>query len=117
MSFTGADYHRVFEEACTDLARERHADAIRAKLLTIEWILWEALRGIFFLISMTLSGLVVFPTIYLMVPSDQRSWVTAVIGLVVFAILTALIYWICRGVFHWEFAVKVQGRRFGDGGL
>jgi hypothetical protein len=114
MSFTGEDYHRVFEEACRDLPLERNPDTVRAKLLTIEWMLWEALRGVFFFISLTLSGLIIFPITYMILPADHRSWIGGLIAFAVFAVLAILIYWTCRGIFHLEFAVKVRGRRFGD---
>ncbi|MBB4342136.1 hypothetical protein [Rhizobium leguminosarum] len=114
MSFTGDDYHRVFEEACRDLPMERNADRVREKLLTMEWMLWEALRGVFFLISIGLSGLIVFPIAYMILPTDHRSWIGGLIAFAVFAVLAVVIYWICRGIFHFEFAVKVRGRRFGD---
>lgn len=113
MSFTGDDYHRVFEEACRELPLERDADAVRSKLLLMEWVLWEALRGVFSLISMVLSALVVFPITYMVLSPDNRGWIAGLIVFAAFAGLAILIYWICRGVFHFEFAVKVRGRRFG----
>ncbi|MEH6691332.1 MAG: hypothetical protein V7774_09130 [Pseudorhizobium pelagicum] len=114
MSFTGDDYNRVFEEACSGLAYERDEEVVRGKLLTMEWILWEALRGVFSLIAMTLSGLIVFPIAYLISPVDDRTWGGVVFVFIAFAVLATLIYWICRAVFHFEFAIKIRGRKFGS---
>ena len=114
MGFTGEDYHRVFEEACRDLAYEHDQDTVRGKLLTIEWILWEAIRSVFSLLSMALSGMIVLSVTYLIFPAAGRSWGGLLIFFIGFAGLSSLFYGVCRAVFYLEFAINVRGRKFGD---
>lgn len=113
MSFTGADYHRVFEEACRELPWERSEEAVRGKLLTVEWIMWEALRDVFSRVSMIIGALIVLPFASLISPGEDRAWLALLVIFGAFVALATLLYWICRGVFHFEFARKIRGRKFG----
>jgi hypothetical protein len=113
--FTGEDYNRAFDDACEAMARERDPEGIRAQLEMIEWIFWEALRGVFLNVALMVSAFVVFGTAYVI--SVGHSITTGVIQMVAIVVLTAALYWIFRLVFHVQIAAKVRGRRFGYGGV
>jgi hypothetical protein len=112
MSFTGADYHQAFEEACQELARENLQDAARAALVRVESVLWEAIQGVFVRISLAVASLVVLLPVYLLdLPQSLTS------GLIITGTLVGLtisIYWLCRLVFSLEIGRHVRGRRFGE---
>lgn len=115
MAFSGVDYHAAFEEACEKLARVRDADEVRSDLEGIEWILWEAIRGVFFLASIIAAWFIVVPVFYFLV--DEKTFVAFAIEIAIVIMLAAALYWLLRLVFHFEIAKHVKGRRFGSGGL
>ena len=47
--FDGRDYHHKFEELCAKLSAWAPEDEVRSEMEQLEWILWEAIRGVFFL--------------------------------------------------------------------
>ena len=110
--FSGVEYNNDFEEACQDLAVERDPRQVRQRLMNIEWVLWDAIKGVFIQISSILACLIVLPLTYLMSP--DRSWVVAIGGLLTFLILGTLIYWVCRIVFYFEISRHVRPRSFGQ---
>ncbi|QEE47481.1 hypothetical protein FVA81_24010 [Rhizobium sp. WL3] len=114
MSFTGNDYHQKFELICRELPFERDEREVRSKLLQLEWIFWEALRGVFFWISLAISGLLVFPFYAFVVPESDKTMIANIIAIAVYALLATMVYWICRAVFHFEFAANIAGRKYGD---
>ena len=46
--FNGHAYKREFDDACETLAFERDPAQIRRTLISVEWVLAEAIRGVFF---------------------------------------------------------------------
>jgi hypothetical protein len=115
MAFTGHDYHLAFEEACAKLPFERDPDAVRSELEGIEWILWEAIRGVFFYVAVLTGGLIVLPVLYLL--NSEKSLIPVLIATLVMLIIATGVYWLCRLVFRFEITAHVKGRRFGSGGL
>lgn len=115
MAFTGRDYHQAFEEACDKLPYGHDVDAVRSELEEIEWILWEAIRGVFFYVSFFTGILIVAPIAYLL---DVENLIARLFVFPSVTFLIAIIiYWLCRLVFHYEIAAHVKGRKFGSGGL
>ncbi|ESX29955.1 MULTISPECIES: hypothetical protein [unclassified Mesorhizobium] len=115
MAFTGADYHRAFEEACAKLPFERAPEIVRSELEGIEWILWETIRGTFFYVAIIVAGLIVVMPAYLL--NARASLEGSVIALAAITGLALAVYWLCRLIFHFEVATHVKGRKFGSGGI
>ena len=55
--FSGFEYNKEFEEACEELATERDPQQVRRRLMSVEWVLWEAIRGVFLQISSMVAAL------------------------------------------------------------
>jgi uncharacterized membrane protein YraQ (UPF0718 family) len=115
MAFTGRDYHTAFEEACETLPFVTDEDEVRSSLEGIEWILWEAIRGFFFQVSIIVAGLLVLPLFYLLVPEKTFSANLVAMGLII--VIAVALYWLLRLAFRLEISAHVKGRRFGSGGL
>lgn len=81
MSFTGLDYNQAFEEACEELPYVRDRDEVMSRLLSLEWILWEAIRGLFFLSSLV-SGFLIAWLISSLLPEDINSFIKGAIFLI-----------------------------------
>lgn len=113
--FSGPDYNQQFEEACAELPGETDPDMVRRNLMSIEWVLWEAIRGVFGHIALCIAALIVLPPFYLL--DARQSWTTGLIILGLLLLLTLAIYWLCRAIFHYEIGRHVRGRRFGEGGF
>lgn len=114
--FDGRSYHLEFEEACEKLVYENEIDEVRLALMGIEWVLWEAIRGVFFLTSVILSLLITLPFAGTIKETMGTFWGATVI--VSFVIVAALaIYCLMRIVFWAEISRHLTGRKFGDGGL
>lgn len=115
MSFTGRDYHYAFEEACQTLAHTSDNGEVRSALEGMEWILWEAIRGVFFTCAVVVAGpLVMIPYFTL---SNDRTFADGAIALAISAVVAAALYWLFRLSFALEISRQVKGRTFGDGGL
>lgn len=113
--FSGFEYNKEFEEACEELATERDPQQVRRRLMSIEWVLWEAIRGVFLQISCMVAAFIVLPLLYLI--SHGNSWVIGIGGILSFIVLGTLVYGICRAVFHYEISRHVRPRTFGEPGF
>lgn len=113
--FNGRDYHTAFEEACELLSIDGDDETARDALEHVEWVLWEAIRGVFFYVAVLLAALVVLPFLYLL--GNERTMIVSVFGFAVLAVIATAIYWLCRLVFRLEVSNHVKGRRFGSGGI
>jgi hypothetical protein len=113
--FSGPEYHNEFEQARRELPGETDPDVVGRRLMNVEWVLWEALRGAFGRIALIIAALVVLPPAYILEVS--RSWKSMLVALAILLLLTVSTYWLCRAVFHYEIARHVRGRRFGEGGF
>jgi hypothetical protein len=119
--FSGPDYHREFEQACDELAEMRHPkEDVRNTLIGIEWVLWEAIRGVFgyaaFAISLPALGL------YRYLVGYSETWsLQTLIEAASFLVLAGVVYGVLRAIFFFEISRHVKGRKFGklpygDGG-
>lgn len=115
MAFGGRDYNAAFEEACENLALEHDPEEIRSELEGVEWVLWEAIRGVFFYVAIAVAWLIVMPLTYLL--DARQSWTGVAVGFAAFILFAVTVYWLCRVIFHFEIATHVRGRKFGSGGL
>jgi hypothetical protein len=113
--FSGFEYNKEFEEACEELATERDPQQVRRRLMSVEWVLWEAIRGVFLQISSMVAALIVLPLLYLISP--RNSWVTGIGVILSFLVLSTSVYWVCRAVFHYEISRHVRPRTFGEPGF
>ena len=112
MSFSGPEYHQVFEKACNELPGTSDAAVVRSELCGIERVLWEGIKGVFARIALAVASLIVLLPVYLL---DLPQSLT--LGLIVTGTLVGLtisIYWLCRLVFFIEIERHVHGRRFGE---
>lgn len=118
MAFDGRDYHQLFEEACSNLKHLDEDVESRHSLEGIEWVLWEAIRGVFFYVAITVP-LIVFAFLELAFDITEKMSTSATIAYwTIVTIFPALfIYWLLRFVFWHEISRHVKGRTFGDGGL
>jgi hypothetical protein len=111
MSFTGRDYDAAFSEACLNIEREPDADRVNAELRSLEWILWEAMRGALLLGSMLTAGALVAPLAFLIESRD--SWQFGLTMLLAYAALVTAIYWLMRLAVWHEVSRHIRGREFG----
>lgn len=113
--FSGPEYQKEFESACGALVGEDDPVQVRRVIMNVEWVLWEATRGVFGSIALTMACLIVgLPAFLLDLPKSLLAGATV---LVLVAAITIGIYWLCRLIFHWEIARHVVGRKFGEGGF
>ncbi len=113
--FAGPDYDKEFDDACRDIALERDPELVRGRLLKVEWVLWEAIRGVFIQIASIISALIVLPFFYLL--GSLGNLVLGVGAVLAFLVLSTSFYWICRAIFHYEISRHLRSRRFGAGGV
>lgn len=113
--FSGPDYQREFESACGALVGEDDPVQVRRVMLNVEWVLWEAIRGVFGTISILIGGMIVFLPAYLLDLPKTLAVGSTIFFL--FASATVGLYWLCRLTFHWEISRHIAGRKFGDGGF
>ena len=118
MAFDGRDYQLQFEEACKEL---RHTDEdmeTRSSLEGIEWVLWEAIRGVFLYAAIIPPLLILILLEYSFKLSEEMGSFMSLAFWLAFIISIALaIYWFLRFLFWYEISRYVKGRKFGDGGL
>jgi hypothetical protein len=111
--FCGPDYHREFEQACDELAEVRHPkEDVRNTLIWIEWVLWEAIRGVFFYAALAIS----LPPfiIYRYLVGYQEIWSLETLVLAgAFVVLAGVVYGVLRFIFFFEIGRHVKGRQFG----
>lgn len=112
MSLTGLDYNQAFEEACEELPNVRDQDEVRSRLLNLEWILWEAIRGVFFLSSLV-SGFLIAWLISSLLPEDINSFIKGAIFLIFVVLLTLPGYWLLRLMLWHQISRHIKGRKFG----
>jgi hypothetical protein len=115
MAFTGRDYHAAFEEACEKLPYVTDKDDVRSELEGIEWILSEAIRGVFFYAAVLAAWLMVFPPFLFLIA--ERTWAASAAALGVMIVIAIALYLLLRLTFWLEISAHVKGRRFGSGGL
>jgi hypothetical protein len=73
VTFTGRHYHAAFEEACDKLPYVTDKEDVRSDLEGLEWILWEAIRGVFFYAAVLIAWIVVFLPFYFMLRKGRYS--------------------------------------------
>ena len=73
--FDGRNYNQQFDDACQELAFTKDADQIRRTLIGVEWVLEEAIRGVFFVQSLLLS-VIVFGSIGFLLNFNSMGWQT-----------------------------------------
>lgn len=111
--FDGRDYHRKFEEACVTLAAWTPESEVRSEFDQVEWILWEAIRGVFFLTSAIPAIAIAALLGQLLLQQVGCVW-HAVIVLIAASLFATVGYWLLRFVFWAEISRHVQSRKFGD---
>lgn len=115
MAFNGRDYHAAFEDACATLPFETDEGEVRDKLAGLEWILWEAVRGVFFYAAVFVGAAIVLPVQFALVERDN--WLLNAVFLIAMITIAFAAYWVFRLIFHFEVSIHVKGRKFGSGGL
>ncbi|WP_394887457.1 hypothetical protein ACG873_21550 [Mesorhizobium sp. AaZ16] len=115
MAFTGRDYHAAFEEACETLPYVTDKDEVRSSLEGIEWILWEAIRGVFFYAAVLIAWLMILPPFFFLIA--ERTWAASAAALGVMIVIAVALYWLLRLTVRLEISGHANGRRFGSGGL
>lgn len=115
MAFTGRDYHAAFEEACATLPLEREEDGVRSRLEGLEWVLWEAIRGVFLIAAVIIGAVAVLPV--RLAIGERENWISNAICLAAALVVAFAAYWMFRLIFHVEVSAHVKGRKFGSGGL
>jgi len=118
MAFDGRDYHQAFEETCSNFRQFGGGLDARDSLEQNEWMLWEAIRGVFFYAAILISTLILVLIELIFNLKDKMSVFENMVYLAIVIIPTALvIYWLLRFIFWCEISRHVRGRNFGDGGL
>lgn len=112
MSLSGRDYHQAFDEACEELPNLSNQDEVKLRLLYLERIIWEAIRGVFFLSSLA-SGFLIAWLISSLLPEDTNSFIKGTIFLIFVVLLTLPGYWLLRLMFWHQISRHIKGRRFG----
>ena len=113
MAFDGRDYHRQWKEAISELQYTRDAEEIDGALRHIEWILWEAIRGVFFYFSVFIAGVSVSVPVWLIGMNDTN-WIVKTIIVALAIIIALLSYWFLRFLFWYEISRHVKDRKFGN---
>ena len=114
--FDGRDYVQAFDEACDELKFTKDYQEIRSKLIHIEWILDEAVRGVFFYQAMLLC-LCLFAPLGFILDVGQFLWPAKILFLTLGLAFAVFVYWTAKFVFWAEISRHVKTRQFGDRNL
>jgi hypothetical protein len=110
--FDGRDYHRAFEKAIDNLTgKVLDRDDTLGQLVSLEWTLWEAIRGPVIVTRNMMAMIIIIPAAYLF---RDSGWVGGVVLVVAYFVLIVGLYWLFRFAAYWEISRHVKGRRFGD---
>ncbi|WP_210484438.1 hypothetical protein [Microvirga antarctica] len=111
----GRDYQQSFEDALTDLTgRLLDRDDALGQLVSLEFTLWEAIRGAM-IVTGNLAALVILaPISYLAWLSGSGGWVVGAAFLAAWLLITVGLYWLFKFAVHYEIGRHAKGRRFGD---
>ena len=111
--FNGHSYKQEFDDACETLAFERDPAQIRRTLISVEWVLEEAIRGVFFLQAL-LQTVATMAAIGWLFSINTMDWqVTAIFYAVGLAVFLSN-YWLSKFALWYEISRHLKPRRFGD---
>lgn len=111
--FDGRDYGYTFDEACEELPFINDSEEIRNRLISIEWVLGEAIIGVFWLQAFLICSLLFLPA-QLLLGMKKAGWIEQLILFVFFIVLGTVIYWLSKFAFWYEIDRHLKTRRFGD---
>lgn len=111
--FNGKSYKQEFDDACETLAFERDPAQIRRTLVSVEWVLAEAIRGVFFLQAL-LQTFVTMVAIGWLLSINSMDWQLEAIFYAVGLAMFLSIYWLSKFALWHEISRHLKPRRFGD---
>lgn len=111
--FNGREYKFEFDEACEELPFINDSEEIRNRLIGIEWVLEEAIRGVFWLQAFLICSLLFLPA-QLLLGMKKAGWIEQLILFVLCIVLGTVIYWLSKFAFWYEIDRHLKTRRFGD---
>ena len=114
--FDGRDYNRQFEEACDELSTAQLSrEQVRRQLSALEWVLWEAVRGVAIVMSAVLScSIVIVLACLIGRQTEFASGIVETLALVtLFFLFVIMFYGLFRFVFYFEISRHVIKRKFG----
>lgn len=111
--FNGQSYKQEFDDACETLAFERDPAQIRRTLIGVEWVLAEAITGVFIIqaLSQTLATMV---AIGWLLSVNSMDWQLETIFYAFGFAMFLSIYWFSKFVLWYEISRHLKPRRFGD---
>jgi hypothetical protein len=113
--FDGRDYHQAFQDALDELASNpRNRDRVLGTLVSLEFTLWEAIRGAMIVTSNLVAVLILLPIGYLAWQANGSGWKLGTALFAAWLLIGLGIYWLFRFAVYCEIARHVKGRRFGD---
>ncbi len=111
--FDGRNYKHAFKEACEEFPSINDSEEIYNRLISIEWVLGEAIRGVFWLQAFLICFLIYIPTRYLL-GLRIANLVEEFFFFAFFIALGSVIYWLSKFAFWYEINRHLKTRRFGD---
>lgn len=110
--FDGRNCKSEFEQACVELSNTKDPASVRRTLISMEWVLEEALRGVFLTSAFLLSATIFYPFHYIL-DIGELSWQMQILFFAGFFIFVAYVYLISRLVFWLEINRHLKPRKFG----
>jgi hypothetical protein len=111
--FNGIDYKAAFDEACDDLVHTRDRDEIRRILIGVEWVLEEAIRGVFVVLALILS-LIIFMPLGFLFELRKINWMGQGLFFVAAIAFGLIVYWLAKFALWHEVNRHLKPRKFGE---